>query len=286
MLLQIKACYFFQLQLLHHSPQQMEFACFSFFSEGFTTQLRLKLPTPQQPLLPLWSDSITADELQAAANHCVDLRFFFCHVETSQAHLFLFQHFIMGCRKGQLFWVLHNISHATLHTIFETYMHCASPWSFFFSILHYNVVLGCFFSPQLDHCWSSPSAANFCLNQTNLRWFVPNVYYVIMAACLGLLCALCVSVCVCLCVGGATCWTSGKCVINVPVRDLNQLLAMYPSRLIYPVLIKSWRFNRKRQCFCSLPRPIGQVCCWGHGFAVHRAEALQENMVLYFFPVS
>lgn len=43
----------------------------------------------------------------------------------------------------------------------------------------------------------------------------------------------------CVCVCGGTCWISGKCVINVPVRDLNQLLAMYPSLLIYPALIKT-----------------------------------------------
>lgn len=100
---------------------------------------------------------------------------------------------------------------------------------------------------------------NFCLNPTNLRWFVPTVYYVTRAAeagtCLGLLSGVCVC--------GGTCWISGECVINVPVRDLNQLLAMYPLLLIYPALIKTWHFNRKRQCLCSIPGPISQVRCCG-----------------------
>lgn len=131
---------------LRHPSPQMEFACLLFclffFCESFIIQPRLNLRTPRQPLLHFWNYKITILDLQTERVHFhlrpVALGTALCLINVNitefainQAHLFLFEHFILGCWQCAIFfWVLQNIWHATSHTIFEIHVRYASWWSF------------------------------------------------------------------------------------------------------------------------------------------------------------
>lgn len=119
MLLKIKACHPFQLHYIIRLHRWSLLACcfvWFFFCESFIIQLRLNLRTPRQPLLHFWNYKITILDLQTERVHFhlrpVALGTALCLINVNitefainQAHLFLFEHFILGCWQCAIFFL-------------------------------------------------------------------------------------------------------------------------------------------------------------------------------------